>query len=78
MYLKRIFTAVLPAIFILTPVLASAAVDTAPPQGFRAIAWAMEMSGPMPEMMVIGLVLIAAMIIITIIAAKINSKEDEK
>ena len=78
MYLKRIFTAVLPVFFILTPVLASAAVDSAPPQGFGAIAWAMEVSGPMPKMMVIGLVLIAVMIIITVIVAKINGKEDKK
>lgn len=77
MYLKRIFTAVLPVFFILIPVSASAAVDYAPPQGVGAIAWTMKMSGPMPKMMMIGLILIAVMLIITVIVAKMNSEEDK-
>lgn len=78
MDLKHIFTAVLPVLFILIPASASAAVNSAPPQGIGAITWTMEMSGPMPKMMIIGLVLIAAMLIITVIAAKMNGKEDKK
>lgn len=78
MYLKLIFAAALSAIFILFPASAFAAVEAAPPQGFGAVAWAMEMSGPMPKMMIIGLILIAVMLAVTIIIAKLSDKEDKK
>lgn len=78
MYSKLISAAVLPALFLLLPTSAFAAVHSAPPQGIGAIAWTMKMSGPMPKMMVIGLILIAVMLIITVIIAKMNNKEGKK
>lgn len=49
--------------------------QTAPAEPAKRIAWAVEMCGPMPRFMAVGLILLAAMIVITILVAKMKGAD---
>lgn len=51
------------------------AAQTAPEEPIERIKWAMEHCGPMPKSMVIGIILLIAMIIITILVAKMKGDD---
>lgn len=53
------------------------AKQAAPEEPVKRIAWAMENCGPMPKSMIVGFILLAAMIIITILVAKMKGDENK-
>ena len=61
----------------LVPVTAFAE-QTAPEAPLERIKWAMECCGDMPEFMLVGFVLLAAMIIITILVAKMKGADADE
>ena len=70
-YIKSISALLCAMLFPLTVF----AKQTAPEEPTKRISWAAEMCGPMPRFMVVGFILLAAMIVITILVAKMKGAD---
>lgn len=76
--MKKIITVLFSVFCLLIPYTVFAD-DPLPEKGISRIKWSIENCGPMPRIMLIGLIAIAVMIIITLFTAKYYiSKEDGK
>ncbi len=76
--MKKITAAVFSVLCWLFPCIAFAD-NSLPEKGIARIQWSIKNCGPMPKIMLIGLIAIAAMIIITVLTAKyFAAKEDDK
>jgi hypothetical protein len=64
------------ALLLTLPAISAYAEEDIPSEGIGRISWAMRCAGAMPKGMIIGLIAIAAMIVITILVSRLTDKEE--